>query len=244
MTTAFAWKRPEAMPELGADEAHVWRVSWREGDFEHNRAVLDAAERKRAEAFRFARDREAFASTRAASRRLLGACLGVAPEAVRFEVGPAGKPALAVETGRVYFNVSHSGSEALVAIARREVGVDVELCRAEVEFLALAGRFFAKAEEAAVGGVEGEDRRAVFFRCWARKEACVKAVGLGLQVELDRFVVPTQEDLEPTPVQLPLEEAAVVTLLPVPAIAGYATALAVRGAAPAAVRYWMYSARA
>lgn len=228
---------------LGAGEAHVWRVGWREGDFENNRTVLDAVERKRAEAFRFAGDREAFSATRAALRRLLGACLGRAAEAIEFEAGPAGKPALSGNAGGLHFNVSHSGDVALVALARCEVGVDVERCRPEVEFLDLARRFFAKAEANAVAAAEGEARQAVFFRCWARKEACVKAVGLGLQVELDRFEVPTWEEIAPTPVRLPLAEAGAVTLLPLPTIAGYASALATRGSAREAVRYWLYPAR-
>ena len=228
------------MPTLDADEAHVWRVGWQEGDYEYNRTVLDAVERKRAEAFRFARDQEVFSATRAALRRLLGEGLGIAPEVVQFEVGPAGKPALAGGAKGLHFNVSHSGEVALVALARSEVGVDVERCRPEVEFLNLARRFFAKVEQEAIAAVEGEARREAFYRCWARKEACVKAVGLGLQVELDRFVVPTNEDLAPTSVRLPWAEAGEVTLFPLPPIAGYASALGARGAAPAAVRYWLY----
>lgn len=227
------------MPALGADEAQVWKVGWREGDFEYNRTVLDAVERKRAEAFRFARDREAFSATRAALRRLLGRVLRCAPEAVEFAVGPAGKPALAAGTSGVHFNVSHSGEVALVALARCEVGVDVERCRPDVEFLDLAQRFFAKEERDAVAAVEGEVRAAVFYRCWARKEACVKAVGLGLQVELDGFAVPTHDPIAPTAVRLPLEKRGEIALLPLPAIPGYASALAVRGATPV-VRCWLY----
>ncbi len=127
----------------------------------------------------------------------------------------------------------------MVALARCEVGVDVERCRPDVEYLDLAQRFFAKAERDAVAAVEGEARTAVFYRCWARKEACVKAVGLGLQVELDRFAVPTHDPLVPTAVQLPLEEGSEITLLPIPAIPGYESALAVRGAA-LVLRYWLY----
>lgn len=232
------------MPACGADEVQVWRVGWREGDFAGNRAVLDAEEIKRAEAFRFSRDREAFSATRAALRRLLGVCLGLAPEAVRFAVGPAGKPALADGARGLHFNVSHSGEVALVALARREVGVDVEYHRPGVEFLNLARRFFAETEVAAVAAAGEAERQATFYRCWARKEACVKAVGLGLQVELGRFVVPTQEALEPTVVALPLALAGEVTLLPLPAMEGYASALGVRGPTPCAVRPWLYPAGA
>lgn len=242
MSAALPWSRPTELPVLGVDEVHVWRVGWHARDLAGNLAVLDAAETQRAEAFRFQRDRDAFSATRAALRRLLGAYLGIAPQRVRFEVGAAGKPALADDDSRLHFNVTHSGEVALVALAHREVGVDVEYHRPGVEFLNLARRFFAQAEEAAVAASGETDRLATFYRCWARKEACVKAVGLGLQVELGRFVVPTHEVLKPTVVALPLAEAGEVTLLPLPPIEGYASALGVRGTTPGAVRPWLYPA--
>lgn len=236
---ALEWMQPAALRELGAQEAQVWLVRWREGDFARDGAWLNAAERERAAAFRFAKDREAFSSARVALRRLLGANLGCAPSAVELAESPLGKPVLSGGAGGLHFNVSHSGEVALVAIARCEVGVDVERCRAEVDGLGLARRFFAQAEQAAILEAEGDARREVFYRCWVRKEACVKAVGHGLRLELDRFVVPTGQELGPTVVQLPLAEAGAVVLLPLPPIAGYACALAARGATPS-VRYELY----
>jgi 4'-phosphopantetheinyl transferase len=86
----------------------------------------------------------------------------------------------------VSFNVSHSGSLGLIAIAEgaHRIGVDVEQVRPGPDVRALAGRFFHPEEAAAVG-----DDRAAFFRCWTRKEAVVKALGLGLAHPLKSFVV-------------------------------------------------------
>ena len=86
----------------------------------------------------------------------------------------------------VSFSVSHSGSLGLIAIAEGEqrIGVDVEQFRGRRDVRALADRFFHPDEAAAIG-----DDRAAFFRCWTRKEAVVKALGLGLAHPLDSFVV-------------------------------------------------------
>jgi len=91
------------------------------------------------------------------------------------ERGKHGKPF--VPGHEVRFNLSHSGALTVCAFARgREVGIDVERENRKVEPLKLAQRFFAPDEAEAVrnGG------REVFFRLWTRKEAYLKALGLGI----------------------------------------------------------------
>jgi 4'-phosphopantetheinyl transferase len=152
--------------------------------------VLDAAEQARAARFRLDRDRRRFGAARAAVRVALGARVGVAPADVRFTIGEHGKPAVA--EGLVEFNVSHSADVAVVAVAGAgmPVGVDIEFER-DVRFDDLARRFFSPAECAAVAAA-GDDagaRRAAFFRCWTRKEAFVKGLGVGLSMPLSSFDV-------------------------------------------------------
>lgn len=152
--------------------------------------MLDPAERERAARFRLDRDRRRFRAARAAVRAAVGARVGVAPADVRFTIGEHGKPAVA--DGLVEFNVSHSADVAVVAVAGAgvPVGVDIEFER-DVRFDALAHRFFSPAEAAAVAAA-GDDagaRREAFFRCWTRKEAFVKGLGLGLSMPLSSFDV-------------------------------------------------------
>ncbi|MER7848012.1 4'-phosphopantetheinyl transferase superfamily protein [Kitasatospora sp. NPDC096077] len=73
----------------------------------------------------------------------------------------------------LHFNLSHSGELALLAVAPRPVGVDVELVRSGRDVDRLSRRFFPAPERELVarGG------RPAFARLWTRKEACVKAVG-------------------------------------------------------------------
>jgi 4'-phosphopantetheinyl transferase len=106
---------------------------------------------------------------------------------LRFDVAPRGKPRLA---GReLAFNLSHSRGTALVAVtAAREVGVDVEAVR-ERDLLGLARTYFAPAEQAVLASLAGPERAAAFYRCWTRKEAYLKACGMGLGLRLDSFEV-------------------------------------------------------
>jgi 4'-phosphopantetheinyl transferase len=79
----------------------------------------------------------------------------------------------------VEFNLSHSGSRAWLAFARgREVGVDVEQIRNTLDYEVLALRFFSPAEQKELTALGAAEKCRGFFRCWTRKEAYIKALGL------------------------------------------------------------------
>jgi 4'-phosphopantetheinyl transferase len=185
---------------LQAEDVHVWCVSLNSSPeglkrFEH---VLSPDERERAARYRFAVHRDRFIAGRAALRHLLAAYTGTGPAQIQFREGPHGKPALA-DTGCVKFNASHSGDLGLYAVAYgREVGVDIEEHRVTEGLEDVASHYFAPAEQAHLKQAVAEDRPVLFFRCWTRKEAYVKALGTGLSCPLSAFCVSLEE--EPTPV--------------------------------------------
>jgi len=64
----------------------------------------------------------------------------------------------------------------------------------ELPFVDLARRFFACEEVAAFQTGPSNDRRELFYRVWTRKEAYVKARGVGLRLSLRSFAVSTGEE--------------------------------------------------
>ena len=109
---------------------------------------------------------------------VLGRALGCAPAEVKFRYGAHGKPGLAGSDLR--FNISHSGALAVIALARVEVGVDVELPRPRRSD-AIARRFYTPGEiERLFAHADPERRADAFFRLWTCKEAFLKATGEGL----------------------------------------------------------------
>ena len=72
-----------------------------------------------------------------------------------------------------------------------EVGVDAEDIR-PIE-AGVAERFFSPAELSSMATLEGPGTSAAwldaFYRCWTRKEAILKAEGMGLRIPLDSFDV-------------------------------------------------------
>jgi 4'-phosphopantetheinyl transferase len=146
---------------------------------------LSAAERERAARFRFAADRQRYVAAHGHLRAVLAELTGTAPAALVLAADPRGKPALASPRGTgLEFNLSHSGELVLVATARDlPVGIDVEQARALDDDAALAARILAAEELARWQALEVPARPAFLLAAWARKEALLKAAGLGLARE-------------------------------------------------------------
>jgi 4'-phosphopantetheinyl transferase len=173
---------------LAPGEVHVWAVSLH-GDSDAFAALLSPKERERAARFRFADHQRRFQIGHGALRAILGGYLDVDPSAVEFAQGPRGKPYLAGAGNGPFFNLSHSGKLALIAVAPSEVGIDLEKVRHLESLTAIAQRHFSPTEFAALDALQDEARRLAFYRCWTRKEAYIKALGVGLAMPLDTFDV-------------------------------------------------------
>ena len=113
-----------------------------------------------------------------AVRETLGRVLGLEASAVPIVVGQGGKPF--IEGYPLHFNLSHCGGVALLAWGRRPLGVDIE-ARINRPSEALAMKVLAPAERARWAGVPETSRGPWLARAWVRKEAALKAMGLGLR---------------------------------------------------------------
>lgn len=156
------------------------------------RHILAEDERRRADEFCFEKDRERFVLTRGVLRILLGRYLNLEPRQLNFCYGLHGKPALAerFDGDALRFNVSHSHGLALMALTHnREVGIDVEYVRSDLELDEIASRYFSPQEAATLRSLSIDVRTEAFFAGWTRKEAYIKAKGEGLSLALDKFSV-------------------------------------------------------
>lgn len=191
---SIVWTEPSAVTAPKPGEIHLWRIPLAGPPDEESRLkkLLSPEELAQAGRFRFARDQRRFVIRRAGLRQLLAACLATSPLAVQFKFGSHGKPALSgqADGGDLRFSCSHSGDWALVALARGiELGVDLEQRRPMSDAAGVAEKFFAEAEIRELACLPPALQTAGFFNCWTRKEAFIKALGLGLSYPLHRFVV-------------------------------------------------------
>ncbi|MGH7331034.1 MAG: 4'-phosphopantetheinyl transferase family protein, partial [Polyangiaceae bacterium] len=155
---------------------------------------------ERAARFHTQRARSRFVLTRGSLRVILARCLDAAPERITFSYGANGKPALDGEWRRsaLSFNVSHSADHALIGLTTgRAIGVDIEHVRPMPDFAAIASGYFSEVEIRAIAALPEAGRLRGFFRCWARKEAFMKATGDGMAIALNGFSVSLDDDVEP-----------------------------------------------
>ena len=180
-------------------EIHLWLVNLNQdaGREEQLREELSCEELQRAKRLQFDSARRRFVVRRSVLRHILASYLSVTPGTLQFSMGADGKPSIPKHFNcfDVKFNCSHSGDLALIAVACGcEVGVDLEQHRPFPEWLDLARRYFSKHESVQLLKVPSGARSAAFFDCWTRKEAFVKAVGLGLSFPLNAFTVSLAAD--------------------------------------------------
>lgn len=236
-TTFRTVARPASVKRgLRDSEVHVWKASLDVSDaqLEAFAGTLGPDERERIDRLRAEPDRLRATASRGLLRHILAGYAGRQAAELRFTYGPAGKPELLGATGSqpLHFNTAHSGDLVLVAVGRAPaLGVDVERIRPVPRWERVARRVFSAEEMRRIEALPEEDRDEAFITGWARKEACVKAVGEGVWSAFGRFELSLEPD-EPARIRsVDGDEAAAADwslhhLEPAP---GFVGALAVQG---------------
>ncbi len=151
-------------------------------------SFLSAREIEIARRYRHEHDRADYVTRHAALRLILARYLNASPASLVFDEEMNGRPILASPAARLHFNLSSSGDIALLAVSCiAPVGVDVEKVQEIANVLTLARDHFAPTEFDFLNRLAPEERLLSFFVTWTRKEAFVKATGLGLSFPLDAF---------------------------------------------------------
>ena len=215
------------LPALGAQTAVCLGLTldWRLQEALHGvlQSHTHAAEHARAARFVHAHDALRHLAGRSLLRRLASAYGGM----------PALEPIAVNAFGRPDFsafglgcNLSHSGNQVWAVASRcTATGIDVESARPPGRYQDICGGFHAQEQQAIAASADPD---AAAMRCWSRKEAVAKAVGLGLSLPLDAYAVDCGPASGAWLRQAPagLAQSGWTTLdLPVPA--GYVGALAV-----------------
>jgi 4'-phosphopantetheinyl transferase len=155
---------------------------------------------------------------------VLARYLGLRPSSVVLRRSRTSKPEL--QGAPFHVSLAHSGDVALVAIARdREIGVDVELLRAGTESWSLSSHALTRSERARLETLPISSRSGAFLSMWTRKEALLKAVGVGLALDPQLIELDGQKVVAAPP---ELGDARDWTLVDVP-LPGHAATLALRG---------------
>lgn len=151
--------------------------------------IIDTRERERVQRQRQERHRDSLALAYALHRLVLAQALGMSPERVPLTRDARGRPLLvgmAVDT-----SLSHAEGYAAVAVGMcGPVGVDIEPSHRAGGMPDIAERICHGDEYRRIAGYDDAAQGAALLDLWVRKEAFLKAAGVGLEREMDTFALP------------------------------------------------------
>lgn len=207
--------QPQVNASLEPGQLHVWRLhlALPADRVAAMRKLLSTPESDKASRFRFERDRVRYVAAHAGLRLVLAGYLGCEAASVPIAAGPLGKPLLSgphsvppaacppvavpeqlgtlqAASGTISFNLSHSGEWGLLAVGlQRYVGVDIEQERELPDVAQLGPAVLTPTEAAMLDECEPERRASCFLAMWTRKEAAVKAMGIGIGAPLETIEI-------------------------------------------------------
>lgn len=125
------------------------------------------------------------------------------PEEVlqEYATGTFGKPF--VSDSPFHFNISHSFDSLVIAVSLAHVGIDLERKRPVLtDQLAMA--CMSQSERAELSLMSEPAALEYFFRVWSAKEALLKALGVGLQIEMKQIslIISSRIRIESLPTRL------------------------------------------
>ena len=113
----------------------------------------------------------------------------VEPKDWRYREGPCGKPMMAPGLPPLEFNVSHSGSCVAVAVSTKDpIGIDIE-CLDPDRRSGVIHEVLSESEREQLQKLSADEQWTEFVRIWTVKEACSKALGLGLSLDFQTMDV-------------------------------------------------------
>lgn len=149
---------------------------------------LSDSEKERAHRYKTQKLCESFVASRGRLREVLGLHLGLSPEKIEFTYNSFGKPSIHPKhSSQVCFNISHSYDHLAIAITENvPVGIDLEHHSNVTEFYST---ILSKKECEIFNNLTDQEKLIQLFKAWTLKEAYVKALGSGLNIDIQSIEV-------------------------------------------------------
>lgn len=178
------WQRSAVSNFHPGKQADIWRINVIENLplLSHFREVLNRDEIARAGRYLRKEDQDRFIISRASLRYILSKYTGIDPAAIVFEFGFNKKPY--ISNTNIQYNLSDSGDQVVIAIAATALGIDIEYIKPRFYYDTILPLNFTAQEIAFISQTDSLLR---FFMLWTRKEAILKASGIGLTDHLKQI---------------------------------------------------------
>lgn len=179
--------------ELENNEVHIWFIEFNSEDIFtiSSATTLSKDELVKAKRFKNPKNGRVWAFFHTAVRHILSRYINCSAADIQFVLDSKKKPYLDNKVASFpYFNLSHSGHFALLAVSDlAPIGVDIEMTNEIQDAVNVAKRFFSKQENSELEMVNEEKFIHHFYQIWTAKEAVIKANGWGMSAPLNTFDV-------------------------------------------------------
>jgi 4'-phosphopantetheinyl transferase len=184
------WLAPANFTQLDEQAVHVWLfpLNTTPPSIKRFYPLLDDTEKARSERFVHFMHRKRFIAAHGFMRSVLALYTRQAAEDLQFDKAEQGKPFL-LQHPQLHFNLSHSQDIAILAVASRDIGADVECLDRRHEWQKIMHRFYTETEQQKILSLAESEQQRAFYAVWTRKEAHMKVTGQGLYLAPGQFSV-------------------------------------------------------
>jgi 4'-phosphopantetheinyl transferase len=151
---------------------------------------LSADEKNRADRFKFKKDLNCYISVHSLLRLELSKYLGIDALSIKIGHSENGKPY--IEGIDLPFSLSRSEPyfTFVVGTPSQSIGIDIERRNSRISLTDITRDHFSFEEQKSISGlVSFPDKINLFYELWTRKEAFLKAIGIGINTDLDKISV-------------------------------------------------------
>ena len=176
---------------LNPGEIHIWFAAIDERfDTFLDHSFLSVNEKRNAGKYAYDMDAFLYSVRHNLLRIILGRYLKCNPLDFKFNSNHYQKPHIFSPNTTIEYNISISSNRFVAAFCHRHsIGVDVEIIRNLKGINQMLSEYFTIHEADWIFNNPENKIETAFFNIWAQKEALVKAIGKGLDIELNRFNV-------------------------------------------------------
>ena len=146
---------------------------------------LSDSESARAERFKHISDYNVYVAVHALLRIELSKIMGIKAKSIRISESETGKPFIA--DFDLPFSLSRTKNMFAFVIGKHDqiLGIDIEQIKPEIDFKNISLNYFSIEEQQSILSLKNDaDQKRTFFEIWTRKEALLKALGVGLSNDL------------------------------------------------------------
>ncbi len=179
--------------KMTANEVHLYHFAFDETqEPPPYQSLLSSHELERGARFIREIDRKRFYTCYSKLRNILGKYLNINSQDIQFEKNNYGKPFVNTSQNphNLQFNISHSKHHLLFGFClNTPIGVDIEETDRSLNVNELAKQILSDDELTIFSQLSEPDKIIGFFNAWTRKEAFIKAIGMGMHFPLKNFSV-------------------------------------------------------